>query len=395
MRATDFDAWLLDLDGVVYIGPQLLPGVQAAIASLRARGKYLRFLTNDPRPTREQLVERLRRLGLETTVEEVVTCGWATARVLPELGVRTALVVGSAGLAEEIRRAGVSLRPEAPVDAVVVGADEGLSFRDVVQACLAVQRGARFIATNVDGWYPMPFGLVPATGAVVRAIEVATGKRPYPVGKPEPAMFRMAVESLPPGATALVVGDNIESDVLGAHRTGLPAVLVADSAPVLPADDPRRPDAVVGSLRELLEQEIELPVTVSPARWPERVVAGVFVVLFDDEEAIALLSSDGEWVLPWTIVFPVESLEAAARRLAEQLAETVVEFRGIVGYATAPDGGLVTDADGALLRLVGPCFAARVRRRTEWDGPIRWVPRDRLPTTLRSAHRRWVEAMGT
>jgi glycerol 3-phosphatase-2 len=133
MRALDFDAWLLDLDGVVYVGDRLLPGVAEALATLRAAGKHLRFLTNDPRPTREQLAERLRRLGIDVAVEELVTCGWATARLLPQLGIGSAYVVGSVGLAEELARVGITVVDDGIPDAVVLGADERLDFRRVVK----------------------------------------------------------------------------------------------------------------------------------------------------------------------------------------------------------------------------------------------------------------------
>lgn len=392
MRATDFDAWLLDLDGVVYVGHELLPGVRQALAEWRNAGKEIRFLTNDPRPTREELAARLQRLGVETCAEEIVTCGWATAQLLPELGVQSAYVVGSRGLAEELQRAGITITRDGAPDAVVVGADEELRFLDVVQGCLLVQRGARFIATNADPSYPMPFGTVPATGAVVCAIRLATGQRPLVVGKPEPLMFQLALRTLPPGSKALVVGDRIESDILGAHRAGLPAVLVAETVPNLPAArDLRRPDAVVRSLVELLEQPPELPVGSStPDPWPERVVAGVVLLLVDEaRERLALVPAGGEWSLPWTILEPLETFEEAASRILRRVLTGEAQRFDLAALVSQPEVMLVTDRDGALVRLAGPAFLAQTDAVT-LAGDARWHPIGRLEELLSSTCARWV-----
>ncbi|WP_448575299.1 HAD-IIA family hydrolase [Thermomicrobium sp.] len=360
MRALDFDAWLLDLDGVVYVGDQLLPGVAEALATLRATGKHLRFLTNDPRPTREQLAERLRRLGIDVAVEELVTCGWATARLLPQLGIGTAYVVGSAGLAEELARVGLTVVDEGVPDAVVVGADERLDFRTVVKGSLLVQRGARFIATNADASYPMPLGTVPATGAVVCAIRLATGQRPLVVGKPEPLMFQLALETLPASATVLVVGDRVDSDVLGAHRAGLPAVLLAREEPDFPARDLRRPERVVASLAELVTASPEIPLRpFEDVRWPERVVAGVILVVLDETlETVALVPVAGSWMLPWVALEPLESFaEAAQRLLARMLPSQPVSLTFLPELV---DGTLlVRNGDGALVQLAGPVAVGR------------------------------------
>lgn len=395
MRATDFDAWLLDLDGVVYVGHELLPGVREALAQLRDAGKHVRFLTNDPRPTREQLAARLQQLGVEAHVDEIVTCGWATAQLLPELGVQSAYVVGSAGLAEELQRVGIAVTDDGVPDAVVVGADEQLRFLDVVRGCLLIQRGARFIATNADASYPMPFGTVPATGAVVCAIRLATGQRPLVVGKPEPLMFLLALRTLPPGSKALVVGDRVESDILGAHRAGLPAVLVANAVPNLPAArDLRRPDAVVRSLVELLEQAPELPVgSGTPDPWPERVVAGVVLLLVDEaREQLAVVSAGGEWSLPWAVLEPLETFEEAASRVLMQVLPRAVRRFDLATLISEPGIMLVTDHDGALVRLAGPAFFAHTDT-VALQGEARWYPIGRLEELLSSPCARWVRSV--
>ncbi|MCX2727440.1 HAD-IIA family hydrolase [Thermomicrobium sp. 4228-Ro] len=375
MRTTAFDAWLLDLDGVVYVGDQVLPGVHEALAALRRAGKQLRFLTNDPRPTREQLVARLQRLGIEARVEEVVTCGWATARFLAARGIRSAFVVGSAGLAEELERAGIAVARDGLPEAVVVGADERMSFLDVVQGAVLVQRGALFVATNADASYPMPIGTVPATGAVVCAIHLAAQRRPLIVGKPEPLMFQLALETLPPGSRALVVGDRVESDILGAHRAGLPAILVAPRAPEFPSPrDLRRPDAVVSSLAEAVERAPDLPDDPPVAeRWPERILPGVVLLVTDTAgERVALIEAHGETVLPWTELEPLETFEEAAQRLFARLSGDRVDRSLEPLGPVSGDGWLVSDRDGAAVQLAGQAYLGRIEP-SALEPEVRWV----------------------
>ncbi len=393
MRALEFGAWLLDLDGVLYVGDQVLPGVHEALRKLRDSGTALRFLTNDPRPTREQLVERLRRLGIEASVDQVITCGYTTARMLADQGVRTAYVVGSTGLAEELERAGIAVLRHGIPEAVVVGADEELRFLDVAHGAVLVQRGARFVATNADPSYPLPVGVVPATGAVVSAIQLATGRPPLVVGKPEPHMFRLALQTLPPATPALVVGDRVDSDVLGAHRVGLPAILVAtESPPFRSRRDLRRPDAVVSSLLEAVERSPELPERLAvPRLWPERVVAGVVLLLLDrSAQRLAVVRANGTATLPWTALEPLETFDEAAQRLLDTLAGDGGGMRcetkalGAIGR----EPWVVVDGGGAVLQLAGQAYLARC----SWQDPTdtsEWVDLAALEDVLPEEQAAW------
>lgn len=392
MRALDFGAWFLDLDGVVYVGDQVLPGVHQALATLRRLGKQLRFLTNDPRPTREELVARLHRLGIEATVDEVVTCGWATAQRLAAEGVRSAFVIGSAGLAEELERVGITVTRDGLPEAVVVGADERMSFLDVAHGAVLVQRGARFVATNADPSYPMPFGTVPATGAVVCAIQLAAQRRPLVIGKPEPYMFHLALATLPAGTRALAVGDRVESDVLGAHRAGLPAILVAAQVPAFPSPrDLRRPDAVVSSLLEAVERSPELSDDpVLPEAWPERIVPAALLLVTDTAgQRVALSESAGVLSLPWTALEPLETFEEAAERLLARFAGDAVS-----GTPLAPIGPIagqewiVRDPDGAPVQLAGQAFLARIDAGVSTVA-AHWVDWTALEMQLPAAQAAW------
>lgn len=178
MLAERFDAFLFDLDGVVHLGDRSLPHARESLAHLRDGGKEIRFLTNDPRPTRAKISRRLTGMEIRARVEEIVTSSWATAEHLCKNRTRSAYVVGSPGLETEIRRAGVEVVASGRPEAVVVGAEERTSYRHVEQAARFARGGARFVATNPDGFFPTPEGHSPGVGAIVAPAEVAAGRRP-------------------------------------------------------------------------------------------------------------------------------------------------------------------------------------------------------------------------
>lgn len=255
--ADDFDVFLIDLDGVVYLGENPLPGAVDSLNRLGDMGKKIRYLTNDPRPQRETVTRRLRDLGIQVETGEIATSAWAAARYLDHAEIRTASTVGSEGLSAELKARGIRLTEESP-DAVVVGADERTTYRDLQRATRHIDRGATFVGTNPDGSFPTPDGPAPGAGAIVRAVEAATRVEPIIVGKPEPLMFEMALEDVPDDARAVVIGDNPETDVMGARRAGLPGILVADDEPEHRAtDDPGRPDGRISGLADLFDLSID------------------------------------------------------------------------------------------------------------------------------------------
>jgi HAD superfamily hydrolase (TIGR01450 family) len=228
MIAERFDAFLFDLDGVVYLGDELLPGSEEALARLREAGKEVRFLTNDPRPTRAQVRRRLAGMGVEVGADEMITSGWATAGYLLQNGVESAYVIGSRGLASEISMVGVEVVDKGPCEAVVVGSDEHVSYSHIRQASRYIFEGARFVATNADGSFPSPKGPLPGTGAIVEAVRVTTDEKPIVIGKPFPPMYDTALKGLSTARERTVmVGDTLESDIAGANSAGISGVLVS------------------------------------------------------------------------------------------------------------------------------------------------------------------------
>lgn len=254
--AKRFDAFLLDLDGVVYVGDEPLPNAVESLARLRRAGKLVRFLTNNPRPTRTQLVRRLVGMGVEAREDEAVTCGWATARYLREEGIGSAYVVGSRGLVTEVLGAGVEVVDGGPCEAVVIGADEHVSWAHIRQASTLIFAGAHFVATNADRIFPSPKGPLPGTGAIVAAIRETTGVQPIIVGKPFPPMFGVALESAGVSRDrAVMIGDTPASDIEGARRAGIPGVLVSKGEDDFDED---LPDAVIPDLNALFDPGVTL-----------------------------------------------------------------------------------------------------------------------------------------
>lgn len=251
MIAERFDAFLLDLDGVVYLGDEALPDAIESVTRLREMGKKLRFITNDPRPTRTAVERNLRAMGIQASTDEIVTAGWATARHLSEQGMSTAAVVGSSGLELEIEAARIEVTDDDP-EVMVVGADETTSYLDMQRATRHIVDGATFVGTSPDGAFPTPAGPAPGAGAIIRAVQEATDTTPTIVGKPEPLMFEMALGGLSNATKAVVIGDNPATDVIGAHRAGLPGMLVAEDEPAgVSYRDFPRPERTISTLAEL------------------------------------------------------------------------------------------------------------------------------------------------
>jgi 4-nitrophenyl phosphatase len=262
---------IFDLDGVLYRGEQPLPGAVETVKRLRAAGKRVLYATNNSTRTRAEYVTRLRGFGFECELDDVVTSAWATARYLQQRGLRPAdpLVVGMDGLRAELREAGLLAREHPvprpfttasapPADMVIVGLHQAVTYDDLAEAQRALVAGAPFIAANKDVAYPVEGGrLLPGAGAIVAALEIASGRVAVCVGKPEPFMFQEALRRAgAPGSEAIVVGDSLATDVLAAHRVGALGVLITTgvtSEAAAASGDGVRPDYVIDRLPALLE----------------------------------------------------------------------------------------------------------------------------------------------
>ena len=229
-----YDHVLLDLDGCLWLGDAVIEGAPAAVAALREAGKGVAFLTNDPRHAPEDYVRKLWRLGFRAGVHEIVTCGAALQFVLAGRNGGAAFVIGSQPLVDHVAAAGLRVVNNTEfasrADVVVVGGHAELHYRELKVATQAVLRGAELIGAGRDRTFPMPDGPWPGTGAILAAVEEATGRRADRViGKPEPHMYDTARDRLGPGRY-LAVGDRLDADVAGAQRAGIDAALVLTGA---------------------------------------------------------------------------------------------------------------------------------------------------------------------
>jgi NagD protein len=246
--------YLIDMDGVIYRGSQVIPGAQRFIASLSERGVPFRFLTNNSQRSRLDVATKLQRLGFQVEADHVLTCAIATARFLAQQKRKgTAFVIGESGLATALHECGYAIVDREP-DYVVVGEGRTLNFEMVEAALRMIIGGAKLIATNLDPNCPTEHGLRPGCGAIVAMLEAAAGVRAFSVGKPSPVMLRAARKEI--GLTTdqtIVIGDTMETDILGGVQLGFHTVLVLSGG--TRADDlpryPYQPDIVVPSIGDL------------------------------------------------------------------------------------------------------------------------------------------------
>jgi len=256
--ADEFDGLLIDLDGVVWVGREPVPGSAEALRTLMDAGVEIVFVTNNPGRPAEEYARRLAEMGVEIVAERVVTAGEATAALVVErCGAGTsAFAIGAPAFQETVAAAGLRLlEGEAgrEAEAVLVSGHRGFDYEELLTATLALQGGAAFFATSRDPTLPMPGGAWPGTGAVLAAVETASGTRAEIGGKPEAHLFELARERLGGTERVAMVGDRVSSDIEGGRRAGLETILVlsgATSRDEAEAAEPQ-PDQIVDDLTTL------------------------------------------------------------------------------------------------------------------------------------------------
>jgi NagD protein len=220
-------SYVLDMDGVIYRGNQLVPGAREFIERLQAGGHRFLFLTNNSQRTPRDFPRTLERLGLNVGEEHYFTSALATAAFLQsQKPGGSAFVIGEAGLTHALYQAGYSITDVNP-DYVVLGDTPSYDYAKIVQAVKFVMAGARFIATNSDVTGPQEEGIHPACGALAAPIERATGRQAYYIGKPNPLMMREALRRLDAHAEdSVMIGDRMDTDILSGLGAGMHTVLV-------------------------------------------------------------------------------------------------------------------------------------------------------------------------
>lgn len=259
------------MDGVLYRGSQLIPRADEFIATLRRRDIPFRLLTNNSQRTRRDVVAKLVRMGIDVEDEHIFTSAMATARFLAEQKPGgTAFVIGEGGLLTAMHQYGYAVVDHDP-DYVVVGEGRTFNLELVEQAVRMILQGAKLIATNLDPNCPVQNGLRPGCGAMVAMLEIATGVKAFSVGKPSPVMMRAARKELGLATDeTTMIGDTMETDILGGVQLGFHTVLVLSGGTV--RDDLQRyayrPELIVeslGELADLLEQQDWRGAALNPA----------------------------------------------------------------------------------------------------------------------------------
>jgi len=241
---TNINALIVDMDGVLWHGEQAIAGLSDFFQLLREQDMPFILATNNASNTTEQYVDKLARMGISVKQEEILTSGMATALYLAQhkdpANTRI-FVLGEKGASQPLLEQGFTLTeiyqlnsqdtPNQGADIVVCGKDETINWDKLSTATLNLQAGAEFIATNADTTLPTERGLIQGNGAILAALHAATGRTPTVIGKPEPIMYQQALALL--GSTpenTIAIGDRLDTDILGAVRTGMRSLMVLTGA---------------------------------------------------------------------------------------------------------------------------------------------------------------------
>jgi len=255
-----YDVALLDLDGVVYIGGEPIPGAPQALHKAKQAGMRLAYVTNNASRTPAAVAVLLTAMDVPARPADVVTSAQAAARLLADKLPSKAkvLVIGSTALRLAVRERGLTPVSTAAEDpkAVVQGYGPGIGYGQLAEGGLAVRNGALFVGTNADSTLPGPRGIQPGNGSLLQVIAYATGTRPIVAGKPEPPLHRESV--IRTGAkNPLVVGDRLDTDIEAAYRAGADSLLVltgvSHPADAVLAPPQQRPTYIAETLDALLE----------------------------------------------------------------------------------------------------------------------------------------------
>jgi len=260
-----FNCFLIDLDGVVYVESSPTEGSVETINYLKNIGKSVLFITNDPRSSSSDYTQKLRGMGLLVEENEVITSAMAIARHIrahtENSDKKNAYVVGSGALKKEIELAGLTLvdgEEAKKADYVILGGHPEFHYNELKLATLALRNGAEFFATSRDPAYPSSEGHIPATGAMLASIEVASEKKAVVAGKPDKIIFEEALShsKCPDKSNTAIIGDRLDTDILGGHLAGISTILTLSGSTKI--EDVKiseiKPDYIINDLRDLLKE---------------------------------------------------------------------------------------------------------------------------------------------
>ena len=249
--------FICDMDGVIYHGNMLLPGVKEFVEWLQQEKKKFLFLTNSSERTPRELQEKLKRLGIDVDRSHFYTSALATASFLSSQKPRgSAFIIGEAGLINALYNVGYTMNNVDP-DYVVMGETRAYSYEKIEQAVNLVLKGAKLIGTNPDTNGPIENGIAPATKALIAPIEIATGREAYYIGKPNPLMMRIALKKI--GCSreeSIIIGDRMDTDIISGIESEIDTALVLSgiTSKNMINEFPYRPHYVLNGVSDLVEK---------------------------------------------------------------------------------------------------------------------------------------------
>lgn len=256
-KLKDKKGFICDMDGVIYHGDKLLPGVKEFVEWLHKENKNYVFLTNSSERSPRELRQKLLRMGLDVAEEHFYTSALATAKFLKgQCDGGSVYAIGEPGLINALYDAGLTMNNISP-DYVVMGETRSLNYEMIEHATLLVRGGAKLIGTNPDITGPTEKGIVPATGALIKPIEIATGKEAYYIGKPNPLMMRIGLKMLGCNneSEACIIGDRMDTDIISGIESEIDTVLVLSGVTSKEdlANYPYRPSYVLSGVGEIVK----------------------------------------------------------------------------------------------------------------------------------------------
>lgn len=249
------DGFICDMDGVIYHGNKILPGVHEFISWLLENDKKFVFLTNSPEKTPQELSMKLERMGLQVTADHFYTSAMATAAFLSSQKPGcTAYVIGEAALTKALYDEDINMNDVNP-DYVVVGETRSYNFEKIEKAIELVNKGAKLIGANPDITGPTERGVMPATGSLIAPIEIATGKKAYFVGKPNPLMLRHGLKKIDCHSEEIAfIGDRMDTDIIAGIESNVDTVLVLSGVTSMEDIDkfPYRPKYILNGVGDIV-----------------------------------------------------------------------------------------------------------------------------------------------
>ena len=250
----DIHALVIDMDGVLWRGDDPLPGLVGFFELLRERPIAFRLATNNASRSPGQFVDKFASLGVEVAPDDILTSAGVTAQHIAAIAPGASVYAIGDGTRQAVLDHGLHLSSGEQADFVAVGWDPKLTYKELSEATLLVRAGAKFIGTNPDRTLPSERGLLPGNGAILACLQAATDVEPFIIGKPERAMFDAALAAMGADvAHTAMLGDRLETDILGGQNAGLRTIFVltgaSDEAEL--ADSPARPDWVFEDIQEL------------------------------------------------------------------------------------------------------------------------------------------------